>query len=213
MSDMKRCVQCGLLKDVQEFRLYTYSRRRNTSGRYRLCKDCEAINSRYVRAKRLVFTATPELKQSESYATALETIEKTEQLYILLRSKNLRVPEKKHQEESVLDKLLEFHSAPSTVNTVVTETKEEALPSELASWLSAEIDDWLEQDISPEYLQETVYESLKAKYRPQTGIDRETFIPLYDDTYKDALNSILRKFDDYEEFCSSQESEEDDVQV
>ena len=54
----------------------------------------------------------------------------------------------------------------------------------------------------PEYLQETVYESLKAKYRPQIGVDKQTYLPIYDDTYKNVLNQILRRFDDYEEAYS-----------
>ena len=30
-------------------------------------------------------------------------------------------------------------------------------------------------------------------------MDKETYLPIYDDTYKDVLNQILRKFDYYEE--------------
>ena len=61
--------------------------------------------------------------------------------------------------------------------------------------------------MSPEYLQETVYESLKAKYRPQTGFNRDTGMPIYDDTYKAELNQILRLFDEYEEAVAEEEDE------
>ena len=66
--------------------------------------------------------------------------------------------------------------------------------------------EWVEKGLSPEYLQETVYESLKAKYRPQLGYDSERGLPIYDDTFKDVLNQILRRFDDYED---SMEAEDD----
>ena len=82
----------------------------------------------------------------------------------------------------------------------------EEVPDELQHWLETDMDEWLEADLSPEFLQETIYESLKAKYRPQKGIDRERFIPIYDDTYRDVLNMILRRFDEYEEKLSAEES-------
>ena len=47
MADMKRCIQCGLLKNVDEFRRYTYAKEKDTDGRYRLCKQCEATNTTY----------------------------------------------------------------------------------------------------------------------------------------------------------------------
>ena len=53
-------------------------------------------------------------------------------------------------------------------------------------------------------------QSLKAKYRPQTGVDKETYLPIYDDTYREVLNQILRKFDDYEEQYAGGASDGDD---
>jgi hypothetical protein len=76
------------------------------------------------------------------------------------------------------------------------------VPDELQHWLTVDTQEWKKDNISPEYLQETVYESLKAKYRPQVGVNKETFVPIYDDTFKAVLNQILRRFDDYEEECS-----------
>ena len=79
--------------------------------------------------------------------------------------------------------------------TVAAPTSE--VPDELQAWLDADPAEWQAKELSPEYLQETIYESLKAKYRPQISVDRDTYLPIYDDTYKDVLNQILRKFDDY----------------
>ena len=52
-----------------------------------------------------------------------------------------------------------------------------------------------------------MYESLKAKYRPQLGYDSERGLPIYDDTFKDVLNQILRRFDDYEDSMEEDVSE------
>ena len=45
MSKVKRCVQCGILKEEDEFRPYTYSKSKGTSGRYRILK-AETISYR-----------------------------------------------------------------------------------------------------------------------------------------------------------------------
>ena len=74
-------------------------------------------------------------------------------------------------------------------------------------WLEQDVNEWVENGLSPEYLQETVYESLKAKYRPQLGYDSERGLPIYDDTFKDVLNQILRRFDDYEDSMEEDMSE------
>lgn len=86
------------------------------------------------------------------------------------------------------------------------------IPDELIYWLEVDMAEWHSQDMSPEFLQETVYESLKRAYRPQLGIDKERYIPIYDDTYKNVLNDILRRFDEYEEsYLAVAEYKEDEV--
>ena len=212
MSKVKRCVQCGVLKEEDEFRQYTYSKQNATGGRYRICKNCEAINMAYKRAKALVDTPYSRESHPEMYSKALDVVEKTEQLFNVLTKRGLRVPTAPAQPDiSPLDKLLAFYEttvatqAPSTTDPAIIGS---GLPDELKEWLNADMSSWHEQGISPEYLQETVYESLKAKYRPQLGVDKETYMPLYDDTFKDALNKILRRFDDYEEEYSAEEEED-----
>lgn len=224
MADVKRCVQCGLLKEDDEFRLYTYSRMNDTKGRYRICKSCEAINAAYRRAKQWLedkglsgsHIAAGDILgcDTSTYMKMKEIVEKTEQLYSILEARGHRTPrpilQKKVQEPThvcAVDNLLAFYSEPAPVTTVAVQTKRE-IPDELSYWLEVDVQEWRDNDISPEYLQETIYESLKAKYRPQTGINKETYMPTYDDTFKDVLNEILRRFDDYEEECSNNPDEE-----
>lgn len=212
--ELKRCKQCGLLKDAEAFRQYTYSRNKGTQGRYSICRECESINQTYRRAKQHCIEHHID-EHTASYATSAKDaalwaqVCQIEQLYDMLRTRGLKVPEpivapsKSTPVEAMVKRLSDFYAAsdqplpPTGQSTVAVNTN--GLPDDLAGWLNSDWHQWQEQGMSPEYLQETVYESLKAKYRPQTGFDRETGLPIYDDTYKTTLNEILRRFDDYEE--------------
>lgn len=208
---LKRCKQCGMLKEEHCFRPYTYSRSKNEPSRYRICRDCESINTTYRRAREQYDQGG--LPPEESRALG-ETIAKISKLYATLEAKGLQVPEygvkkKKPAAEEAVDKLLAFYgqqpqeqARQSTVD-IPTEID---IPDDLRVWLEQDVNEWAEKGLSPEYLQETVYESLKAKYRPQLGYDSERGLPIYDDTFKDVLNQILRRFDDYED---SMEAEDD----
>lgn len=214
MSEMKRCQQCGLLKDVENYRPYTYTKQKGTQGRYRICRQCEAINSRYKRAvemcrEEVVYLANGTCLNPD-VAAAKETVKKIEQLYKQLAARGLRVPGTRapivDQATQAIDMLLDFYSDDTPPKPTVEYSKE-SVPGDLAHWLNSSQEDWLENDLSPEYLQETVYESLKAKYRPQIGIDKERLLPIYDDTYKAVLNDILKRFDEFEEYVTNQEPE------
>lgn len=219
----KRCVQCGILKQPSDFRKYTYSVQAKTDGRYRICKECEALNTRYRRA----------MERGDA-----ATFERITGMYRALEALGYRTPLSAERKDStvtndIVDRILTHHGV--TVESVVKRDpdhdkhpKEEAtvvfyhgdgtstamvstivrplaeVPEELQYWLDVDMAEWTAADLSPEYLQETIYESLKAKYRPQTGVDKDLYIPTYDDTYKEVLNQILRRFDDYEETYSSQ---------
>lgn len=205
MSEVKRCVQCGMLKEEGAFRKYTYSKTKGTEGRYRICKSCEAINQAYRRAHATIDETGFVNILTEGRGKAIEIIRQTDKLYAVLEARGLRVPPKvvsRPKEETVnaVDSLLEFYEA--EVPTISTDMIPTDIPDELQSWLEADMQEWLDNNLSPEYLQETIYESLKAKYRPQVSINKDTFMPIYDDTYKAILNQILRRFDDYEETCS-----------
>ena len=226
MADMKRCIQCGLLKNVDEFRRYTYAKEKDTDGRYRLCKPCEATNTTYRKICKQLdtfknpvtgeYTITPSTE--ETFYRLMHARERIEMLYNMLSARGLRVPTKKVPEDpnagvlGTVDKLFAMYgekpTAATVAATVVAPTSE--VPDELQAWLDADPAEWQAKELSPEYLQETIYESLKAKYRPQIGVDRDTYLPIYDDTYKDVLNQILRKFDDYEEQYAGGEYDGDD---
>lgn len=215
MADMKRCIQCGLLKNVEEFRRYTYAKEKDTDGRYRLCKQCEATNTTYRKICKQLdmfkdpvsgeYTISPSTK--ETFYRLQHAKERIEMLYDMLSARGLRVPTKKTPEDpnagvlGTVDKLFAMYGEKpvgATVTATVVAPPSE-VPDELQAWLDADPAEWQAKELSPEYLQETIYESLKAKYRPQISVDRDTYLPIYDDTYKDVLNQILRKFDDYEE--------------
>lgn len=193
-----------MLKEDSCFRPYTYSRGKNEPSRYRICRDCESINTTYRRTREQLDKGG--LTPAESGALA-DTLTKITKLYRALEAKGLQVPEygvkkKKSAAETAVDKLLAFYgqqpqeqARQSTVD-IPTEID---IPEDLNIWLTQDVNEWVENGLSPEYLQETVYESLKAKYRPQLGYDPERGLPIYDDTFKEVLNQILRRFDDYED--------------
>lgn len=208
MNEVKKCVQCNELKPIIDFREYTHSRKnsdKTKASRYRICRDCENINTRYYRARSVI--AETEKGSLKQYQARIE-FEKITKLYEALELRGLRTPLSKIElKATVLDEVdrllqklhLEDKTLPVTgvkVAEVLPIIEVDKLPSELQYWLE---NDWIEVGNSPEFYQETIYESLKAKYRPQIGVDKERGIIIYDDTYKQVLNDILRKFDDYED--------------
>lgn len=224
---MKRCKQCGMLKDETAFRQYTYAKNNGTHGRYRICRDCESINTTMRRCQDQLETFKDKDGQytythstRAQYENLVETIDNINRLYETLRSRGLQVPEirpsdvasrQKNRVEDQVNALLEFYGHSPIVQaaegTVEKKVVAEELPEDLRVWLDQEPQEWVNAGLSPEYLQDVVYEALKAKYRPQLGFDAERMVPIYDDTFKDALNQILRRFDDYEEECANGDSE------
>mgnify|MGYP000980877160 CR=1 FL=1 len=208
MANVKRCVQCGILKDADGFRKYTYSKANNTEGTYRICRTCEAINAAYRRAQQYLKENSYSDINGDVYCRMQEIVTNSEALYETLKERGLRVPAKRPIQQvakedplASITKLMDFYvEEPTTTVDMPVEN----VPDELQKWLTMSTAEWKDAGISPEYLQETVYESLKAKYRPQTGVNKETFMPMYDDTYKEVLNKILHRFDDYEELCSTE---------
>lgn len=232
---LKRCKQCGILKDEVSFRQYTYAKSNGTKGRYRICRDCENINSTM---RRLLQQFEPlrlaeseethslpaghQLVHSEEYMSLKREIDRIQTLYDRLKEHGLQVPAfTASQVEAVkgktvhdqVDQLLNFYdmnpyrqAEETTVDKQVTTSM--AIPDELNNWLTQGPQDWIDAGLSPEYLQDVVYEALKAKYRPQLGFDTERMVPIYDDQFKDVLNDILRRFDEYEEAVASDGEQE-----
>lgn len=193
-----------MLKEETCFRPYTHSRGKSEPSRYRICRDCESINTTYRRAREQLDKGGLSLAESSQLS---ETVSKILQLYRALEAKGLQVPEygvkkKKSAAETAVDKLLAFYGQQpqeQARQSTVDIPMEIDIPDDLKVWLEQDVNEWNEKGLSPEYLQETVYESLKAKYRPQLGYDSERGLPIYDDTFKDVLNRILKRFDDYED--------------
>lgn len=202
-QEMKRCIQCGILKNAENFRPYTYAKEKNTTGRFRICRSCESVNTTYKQLGKKLNGVEP-LYKSDEYEIMRAQREQIRRMYEILEQHGLRTPLQRERErpmdpiQATIRQLTEFYAEPAPVTAARTEALTD-IPDELLSWLDAPMEEWVEHGLSPEYLQETIYESLKAKYRPQTGVDKDTYLPIYDDTYKSVLNSILRRFDDYEE--------------
>ena len=224
MADLKRCRQCGMLKDVEDFRKYTYSRVNDTEGRYSTCKSCESINTRLTKLEKNIAdveermcTEFLDMSKYNAWQNERDDILK---LYDALESRGLHTPRVgKAPAESApatslqVSKLLEFYDEkPSQCVQTYIPPVDQEVPAELSRWLAGTPEEWEEAGMSPEYLQETIYESLKAKYRRQTGVDQNTYLPIYDDSFKSILNDILRLFDDYEELIAGKEDTAEDTE-
>ena len=219
MADLKRCRQCGILKDVDDFRKYTYSKANDTEGRFSICKSCESINTRLTKLQKNIEDAqqdmfTTDMQKFDSWCKERDAILR---LYSTLENRGLYTPRvKKPQVDSApasslqVNKLLEFYDEKPTARVCeYAQPTDNELPVELTRWLAGTPEEWEEAGMSPEYLQETIYESLKAKYRPQIGVDPNTFLPTYNNTFRDTLNDILRLFDNYEELMAGKAEEEE----
>lgn len=180
----RACRQCGELKPVNgdNFRPYYGNRK----GFYRTCLTCEKINNRHKYLSR-----KKELTSQEE-----QDLDKIEALYDILRQRGLKPPASRNTDAVVMgavDDLLSKHTG------IIEEIK--ASNPELPTDTPVELLEWLEKDLTgmdPEVLQEDIIDRLYSKYRPQTGVDSE-YKPVYDDTYRDVLLKIQKKFDEYED--------------
>lgn len=185
--DVKTCKQCGELKPISQFRKYYGGRR----GTYTMCKQCERINSR---EKYLV--AKGESINLEEEAE----LDKIHKLYEYQRSMGLQPPNKQTRRASLaedLDSMLSKYEdlVAQTNDAVKVDIGQDVsdVPYELLSWLTCDLDK------EPDYYLDEVYERLRDTYRPCTGIDKATMMPVYDNTYKAVLDKILDRFNDYED--------------
>lgn len=205
---MRKCKQCGELKHLQSFR--PYDKNSPDGARYRTCMVCEKINNRYKYLSR-----KPTDKLTSPLKEEMETIEF---LYKTLEEQGLQPPafgrgvgrvtnvsdtvtqmiQDRKQVKEAVNKALENAGIDATNSTIIS------IPHLLDEWLKRDltvtnINPTTQEPYDPEYLQDIMYEQLRLKFRPQLGVD-EDMNPVYDDTYKDILNKILQKFDDYEEW-------------
>lgn len=183
--DVKTCKQCGELKPITRYRKYYGGRR----GTYKVCLDCERINSRekYLSSKEMC-TTEEEAELSKIHA-----------LYDCQIKVGLQPPVKQGRRKPLTDDLNDMikkyaaMSAAVAHETPAADTVVDVAPYELTRWLTEPLDK------EPDYYLDEVYENLKDTYRPCTGINRDTMMPEYDNTYKDVLDRILDRFNDYED--------------
>ena len=189
----KTCKQCGELKPIEQFRKYYGGRK----GTYTICKTCEKINSR---AKYLV-------AKGDALSSAEEAeLDKIHELWNAQRLAGLQPPRegagrKVPITESLDDMISKYKQQAEVVQEVVQAVGAPGIPAELSKWLTEPLTE------EPEYYQDEVYDSLRAKYRPKTKIDPDTMLPMYDDTYLPVLEKILSRFDAYEDEYYDKEDE------
>ena len=184
--DVKTCKQCGEIKPITQFRKYYGGRK----GTYTMCMQCERINSRekYLSAK----------GENMNHAEE-EELSKIHQLYEYQRSMGFQPPTKQERRKALtadLDDMLDKYKSMSEAvqnNPVAVTTDLTGAPLELTKWLLDPL------TLEPDYYLDEVYESLLDTYRPCTGIDKQTMMPVYDNTYKAILDKILERFNDYED--------------
>lgn len=183
--DVKTCKQCGELKPITRYRKYYGGRR----GTYKVCLDCERINSREK------YLSSKETRTTEEEAE----LAKIHALYDCQVKVGLQPPVKQGRRKPLtedLNDMIKKYAAMSAAvaqDTPKAETVVDAAPYELTRWLTEPLDK------EPDYYLDEVYENLKDTYRPCTGINKSTMMPEYDNTYKDVLDRILDRFNDYED--------------
>lgn len=181
----KTCKQCGEIKPIEQFRKYYGGRK----GTYTTCKTCEKINSR---AKYLTN------KGDKCGEAEIAELNKIHELWEVQRMAGLQPPRENTGRtvpitESLDDMIGKYQQQAEVVRDVVRAVGDINVPAELSRWLTETLTE------EPEYYQDEVYDSLKAKYRPKTKIDPDTMLPMYDDTYLPVLDKILERFNDYED--------------
>lgn len=170
--DAKQCRQCGEIRPISEFRRY-YG---GLNGTYTKCKQCEKLNSRVKYLERKGDKAT-EADKAE--------LAKLHQVYELQRVCGYKPPQRRGVSSAGLDNIIEVLSAKAT--------EKAAVPAELQNWLTEELTD------VPEYYLDTVYADLRRKYMPVKFVDKDTILPIYDDTYASVIEQILDRFNAYED--------------
>lgn len=187
MQKVRRCKQCGEVKQLSSefFRKY-YGE--NVKGFYKVCKTCESINNRY---KYLIG------KGDAATQADLEEIKRIEELYDLLRDLGLEPPKYGAGSVSTVSSLVEdlLQKKMNQIAERKAQLKEvgvyTATPTELLDWLTQPLTE------EPGYYEE-VYFKLREKYMPVVGTNPDA-TPKYDETYKEIMDQILERFDEYED--------------
>ena len=218
MTKYKKCAQCGCVKLEDDFKI-KYTRTDGTKLRNPYCRLCEEDTRNYRALTKLLDAHCISLGQEQQLAKYVE-------VFRLLESQGLSTPlsrksgDKANTEririnpEQRLESLMQRYGANIPV-AAVQQPSEAATPSPsdvtegidttdvpdgLQQWLTGSFDEWYEKLFTPEYLNESVYPTLKSAYRKEIGWNAVTLTPEYDATYKDVLNRISDRFWDYEDW-------------
>ena len=187
MQNVRKCKQCGEVKQLSKdfFRPY-YGK--NAKGFYRVCRTCESINNRY---KYLTG------KGEAATQADLEEIARIEELYDTLRELGLEPPRYGAGTTSTVHTLVE--DLLQKKKSQIAERKAQLEEVGVETDTPAELLDWLTKPLTekPEYY-EDVYFKLREKYMPIIGTNLDA-TPKYDETYKEILDRILERFDEYED--------------
>jgi len=200
--EVRECRWCGELKPIEQYRFYLPKKKfknvdMDGKGRYRHCLDCEAMNSRYKKArKELLVNPNLTKERRERFENTVATIE---EIYSLWRSLGYSPPRPLETIPKPIDDGKTLEKAKALV-AKKQQISQEASVSTNALSIPDELFMWLEEPLHklPEYYDD-IYEKLMKKYRPILSYDDETALPIYEDTYKDILNKICQRFWDYEE--------------
>ena len=180
MQNIRKCKQCGEVKQLSSdvFRPY-YGK--NAKGFYRVCRTCERINNRY---KYLTGKGDAATKAD------LEEIARIEELYDTLRELGLEPPRYGARASSTVH---------SVVEELLKKKRQQAAEKKEQFGAPTELLDWLDRPLTekPEYY-EDVYFKLREKYMPVVGTNPDATLK-YDETYKEILDKILKRFDEYED--------------
>lgn len=187
MQKVRKCKQCGEVKQLSSdfFRPY-YGE--NARGFYRVCRTCESINNRYKYLKGKGDAAT----QAD-----LEEIKRIEELYDTLWELGLEPPRYGAGTTSTVYTLVE--DLLQKKKNQIAERKAQLEEVGVETDTPAELLDWLTRPLTeePEYY-EDIYFKLREKYMPVVGTNPDA-TPKYDETYKEILDQILERFDEYED--------------
>lgn len=127
----------------------------------------------------------------------MDELQAMDELYQIQRAAGLKPPGSNRKNTSAKDLVeaeLHKHQEAVEATRVVLPDVDNAAPPELLEWLTKDL-----TGLDTEYLQEDVAEDLQARYRPVLRVDPVTLLPVHDDTHRDVLNLILKRFDDYED--------------
>ncbi len=186
--EVKTCKQCGEIKPLTQFRKYYGGRK----GTYKVCKSCERINSRekYLRAK----------GESMNWDEEAE-LDKIHELYALQRRMGLQPPTRQERSVTIKDELDGMLSKYQGMAAQVAEATQKYEGVNVLADAPLDLIKWLTEPLTqePDYYMDEVYEKLVDTYRPCTGIDKQTMMPVYDNSNKTILDKILERFTDYED--------------